>query len=125
MTTETQGVAATVPLVARPFAWRRAALGFALTLVAIVAFATAFAAAYAAFHDGRVLPGVSVGNVSLAGLDRAHAEAALRRALPGIASGALTVKLGEQTASIPYADIGRDYDIDQMLDDAFSVGRGG
>ena len=125
MTTETQGVAATAPLVTRPFAWRRAALGFALTLVAIVAFVTAFAAAYAAFHDGRVLPGVSAGNVSLAGLDRPHAEAALRRALPSVASGALTVKLGEQTTTIPFAEVARDYDIDQMLDEAFSVGRGG
>jgi vancomycin resistance protein YoaR len=125
MTTETQGVAAAAPLVARPFAWRRAALGFGLTLVAIVAFATAFAAAYAAFHDGRVLPGVSVGNVSLAGLDRSHAEAALRRSLPSVSSGALTVDLGDQTTTIPYADVGRDYDTIQMLDEAFSVGRGG
>src|SRR4051794_14393259 len=125
MTTETQGVAAASPLAARPFAWRRAALGFGLTLVAIIAFATAFAAAYAAFHDGCVLPGVSVGNVSLAGLDRAHAEAALRHGLPSVASGALSVKLGDQAASIPYAEVGRDYDIAQMLDEAFSVGRGG
>src|SRR4051794_30950547 len=125
MTTETQGVAAAAPSVARPFAWRRAALGFGLTLVAIVAFATAFAAAYAAFHDGRVLPGVSVGSVSLAGLDRPHAEAALRGTLPSVASGALTVDLGDETTTIPYAEVGRDYDIAQMLDEAFGVGRGG
>src|SRR4051812_7549407 len=122
MTTETQGVATAVPLVARPFAWRPAALGFGLTLGAIIAFAIAFAAAYAAFHDGRVLPGVSVGNVSLAGLDRAHAEAALRHALPSVASGALSVRVGDQTNSISYAELGRDYDIKQMLDEAFSVG---
>src|SRR3954464_6182594 len=102
MTTETQGVAASAPSVARPFAWRRAALGFGLTLLAIVAFATAFAAAYAAFHEGRVLPGVSVGNVSLAGLDRARAEAALRSGLPSIGSGALTVRVGDQTNTISY-----------------------
>src|SRR3954468_16811974 len=124
MTTETQSVAG-VPTAARPFAWRRAALGFGITLIAILAFATAFGAAYAAFHDGRVLPGVSIGNVAIAGLDRTAAETALRRGLPNVASGALTVNVGDQIAVIPYADIDRDYDMKQILDDAFSVGRGG
>ena len=81
MTTETQSVAA-VPSADSGFAWRRSALAFALTLIAIIAFAVAFAAAYAAFHSGRVLPGVSVANVSIAGLDRAGAETALGASCP-------------------------------------------
>ena len=73
MTTETHSVAA-VPSADSGFAWRRSALAFALTLIAIIAFAVAFAAAYAALHSGRVLPGVSVSNVSISGLDRAGAQ---------------------------------------------------
>ena len=37
----------------------------------------------------------------------------------------MTVRVGNQTTSIPYADISRDYDMQHMLDSAFAVGRGG
>jgi vancomycin resistance protein YoaR len=124
MTTETQSVTA-VPSAVRDFAWRRSALAFAITLLAIAAFAVAFAAAYAGFHQDRVLPGVSVNSVSIAGLDRGDAEATLRGGLPSVSSGALTVHLGAQTATIPYAQIARDYDIDAMTDAALGVGRAG
>ena len=124
MTTETQSVAA-VPSADRGFAWRRSALAFALTLIAIIAFAVAFAAAYAALHSGRVLPGVSVSNVSISGLDRAGAQTALRSKLPSPGQGQLTVRVGNQSSVISYADISRDYDMQQVLDSAFTVGRGG
>ncbi len=124
MTTETQSVPA-VPSTGRAFAWRKSALAFGITLIAILAFAIAFAAAYAAFHDGRVLPGVSVGSVSIAGLDRAASEATLRSSLPNLGSGALSVKVGDGSERITYAEIGRDYDMQQMLDQALDVGRGG
>ena len=124
MTTETQGVA-TVPSARRGFPWPRAAFAFGITLFAILAFTTAFAAGYAAFHQGRVLPGVSVGSVSLAGLDRDAAQTALRRALPDLCSGRLSVRIGDRQAVITYAEIGRDYDLPEMLDSAFSVGRAG
>lgn len=124
MTTETQSVAA-VPSAGRGFAWRRSTLAFGITLMAIIAFAVAFAAAYAAFHQGRVLPGVSVGNIPIAGLDRAGAATALRVGLPNVGSGALTVKIGDQTTVITYSEIGRDYDMNTMLDTALGVGRSG
>jgi vancomycin resistance protein YoaR len=124
MTTETQSVAA-VQSAGRGFAWRRSALAFGITLIAIIAFAIAFAAAYAAFHSGRVLPGVSVGSVPIAGLERAAAETALRDALPDVGSGQLTVTIGDQSTPISLAEIGRDYDMKEMLDTAFGVGRAG
>jgi vancomycin resistance protein YoaR len=124
MTTETQSVAA-VASAQRGFAWRRAAIAFAITLLAIFAFTTAFAAGYAAFHEGRILPGVSVGSVSLAGLDRGAAQQALRRSLPDMGSGRLSVQIGDRQELITYADIGRDYDLPKMLDSAFSIGRSG
>jgi vancomycin resistance protein YoaR len=124
MTTETQSVTA-VSSAGRDFAWRRSALAFGITLLAMVAFAVAFAAAYAAFHQDRVLPGVSVNSVSIAGLDRSDAEATLRKELPSASAGVLTVHLGDQTKTIDYADIDRDYDFDAITDAAFGVGRAG
>src|SRR4051794_37771493 len=124
MTTETQSVAA-VPSVGRGFAWRRSVIAFGITLIALIAFAVAFAAAYAALHEGRVLPGVSVGNVSIAGLDRPGAQAALQQGLPNVGSGALSVKVGDKTTRISYTEIGRSYEMKHMLDNAFGVGRAG
>src|SRR5690349_9618663 len=124
MTTETHSVTA-VPSAGRDFAWRRSALAFGVTLMAIAAFAVAFAAAYAAFHQDRVLPGVSVNSVSIAGLARTDVKGTLRNELPSVSSGTLTLRIGDQTTSIPYADFDRDYDIDAMTDAALGVGRAG
>lgn len=103
----------------------RALAAFGITLVAGVLFVLAFLLAYPRLHDGRVMSGVSVSGVSIAGLDRDQAQARLREQLPSLASGALTVRLGETTETIPFADFGRDYDYGPILDTAFAVGREG
>jgi len=54
-----------------------------------------------------------------------QAEAAIRAALPDAAAGALTLRLGDSTATIPYSQIERDYDMNAMLDRALRVGRDG
>ena len=51
---------------------RRLAFTFALTLSAIIVFGAAFAVGYARMNDGRVLPGVEVAGVDLAGLSAAR-----------------------------------------------------
>jgi vancomycin resistance protein YoaR len=109
----------------RTFNWRRAVVWFMATLLAITFFAIAFAAGYGRFHEGQALPGVNVAGVPVAGLDRAEAAAKLRAELPSLSTGSLVVTVDGTDAEIPYADIGRDYDIEQMLDDAFTVGRSG
>jgi vancomycin resistance protein YoaR len=58
-------------------------------------------------------------------MDRATAERTLRRTLPDVSAGALTVRVGNLEERIGYAELGREYDLDTMLDEAFSVGRGG
>jgi vancomycin resistance protein YoaR len=110
---------------ARGFAWRELGLSFALTLLAIGIFVTAFAVGYSSLHAGKALPGVMVGGVSLAGLDRPSAEAALREQLPSLGAGHLTVVFADVQRQIGYASIERDYDLPVMLDQAFSVGRQG
>ena len=107
------------------FNWRRAAVWFIVTMLAIVFFAAAFAAGYGRFHEGRVLPGVDVAGVDVAGLNRAAAEAKLRRALPDLGAGALTVNVDGSESEVAYSEIARDYDMELMLDEAFGVGRTG
>jgi len=104
--------------------WRRAGFTFALTIVAIAVFAASFAVGYARLHDGRFLPGVEVAGVSVAGLEPPEAAAQVRRELPSLSSGNLVVNVNDVAQPISYSEFGRDYDLDLMLDQAFSLGRG-
>src|SRR5918994_322033 len=113
------------PYVAAPrLAWGRVTFTFVLTLVALILFGAAFAIGYARMNEGRVLPGVTVGGVDIAGLGRTAAEAKLRQSLPSLSGGALSVDIDGRIETIPYAEFGRDYDFGLMLNQAFSVGRG-
>jgi vancomycin resistance protein YoaR len=107
------------------FPWRRLAFSFLLTLLAVLLFAAAFAFGYARLHEDRVLPGVEIGGISLAGLDRRAAEMKLRDELPPLSAGVLNVRYADVTDQISYSAIGRDYDMQLMLDQAMTVGHGG
>jgi vancomycin resistance protein YoaR len=110
---------------ARGDALRRLLFAFVITLLAGAAFSAAFVLGYAKLHEGRVMPGVTVGGVAVGGLDRASAEAAVREHLPPLGAGSLTVTIGGSSQRISYADLGRDYDLEPILDRAFAVGRTG
>ena len=113
------------PYVAAPrLAWGRVTFTFVLTLIALIVFGAAFAIGYARMNEGRVLPGVTVGGVDVAGLSRGAAEAKLRQSLPSLSGGVLSVDIDGETHEIGYAEFGRDYDYELMLNQAFSVGRG-
>ncbi len=105
------------------FSWRRLAFSFAVTLLAVVLFGASFAVGYARINEGRVIPGVDVAGIALAGLDRPEAQAKLRSELPDLGAGALAVEVGGATTTVPYGDFGRDYDVGYMLDQAFDLGR--
>jgi vancomycin resistance protein YoaR len=109
------------PLITPPM--RRMAFSFGVTLLAIVLFGSAFAVGYARVNEGRVLPGVDVGGVALAGLDRPSAAHRLRLSLPDISQGNLIIDIGDTSKSVPFSAIGRDYDMEFMLDQALGVGR--
>jgi vancomycin resistance protein YoaR len=102
---------------------RRMGFTFAVTLVAVLIFGAAFAVGYARVNEGGILPGVDVAGVSLAGLDRASAEAKLRQSLPDLASGQLVIDIGTSSESVPYSAFDRNYDMTFMLDQAMGVGR--
>jgi vancomycin resistance protein YoaR len=96
-----------------------------LTLIGLAVALAALAVGYERMHAERMLPGVTVGGVAVGGLDRESAETALRQALPNLADGGLTIQIGSAVQTIPYAEIGRDYDMAAMLDLAYGVGRHG
>src|SRR5687768_1875630 len=109
------------PLITPPM--RRMGLTFGVTLLAIALFGSAFAVGYARVNEGRVLPGVDVGGVELAGLDRPSAANRLRLSLPDLSQGNLIIDIGDTSKSVPFSAIDRDYDLDFMLDQALGVGR--
>jgi vancomycin resistance protein YoaR len=105
-------------------AWRRFALGFMLAAVGVALMVTAGALAFERMNADKVLPGVNVAGVSVSGLTRSEAEAALRAELPDLRSGAITIDVAGTSDSIMFSEIHRDYDIDAMIDSAIAAGRG-
>ena len=103
--------------------WRRGAFTFVLTFAAIVVFMASFAVGYARVNEGKVLPGVGVGGVSLAGLTRDQAAAKLATSLPNLSAGNLVIDINGQQHSIPYSSFNRGYDLNFMLDQALGIGR--
>lgn len=104
---------------------RGALLGFVATLsmglVLLVGAATAIGVA----SSGRVLPGVTVGGVELGGLDHAAAAGALTAGLPALDAGTATIVVDGTPASVSFAELGRGYEVDQMVAAAYAIGRDG
>jgi vancomycin resistance protein YoaR len=82
--------------------------------------------AYDRQYDGRVLPGVHVGDVDLGGLDRDEAIAALESAYAPLGEGVAVIEAGSVAElSIPYEDFGRRLDAEAVADLALAAGRSG
>src|SRR4051812_35693640 len=123
MTTETQ----TLPVTSRTsaFRWRRLLLAFVVTLVVLIAIVAIGSFVYASSNAGRILPGVSIGGVSVSGLTAADAKTKLQASLPNVAAGALRIKAGSVQDRIGYSEIGRAYNIDSTIEQAMNIGRQG
>ncbi len=81
--------------------------------------------AYDQVHADQVMPGVHVGTVDLSGLDREAAAAKLKEAYASASQGSVVLVDGVATDSISFSDLGRTVAVDQLLDEAFAVGRTG
>ena len=101
------------------------ALGFAGALVAGLLLTVAASMAMAVVNARLIGLGVSVGGVELSGLSREAAAERLTAQLPSLTSGEATFVVGDEQATVEYAEIGRGYEIDAMLDSAFGIGRAG
>jgi vancomycin resistance protein YoaR len=100
-------------------------LGFGVTLVVGLMLLIGASVGVGISHADRVMPGVSVGGVPLGGLDRASAVAQLEAQLPSPTDGSLVLSVDGDRLQVPFADLGRSYDLDATVDAALGVARSG
>jgi vancomycin resistance protein YoaR len=112
------------PIATRP-ARRSVLVGFGATLVAGLLSIVAASTAIGVATGSTVLGGVDVAGIRLAGLDRSSAAQRLTAELPRLDTGRAVVRAGEAEITVPYADLGRGYETEAMVDAAFAVGRSG
>jgi vancomycin resistance protein YoaR len=122
MTTTTLPRRISLPLGSPP-ARRSVLLGFVSTMAVGLLGLTAVSASVGLTSQGSVLPGVSVGGIDLTGLDREAARALLAEELPSLSSGEARVVADGTESVVAFADLGRGYETEAMLDAAFGVGR--
>ena len=122
MTTATLSRRIIRPIATRP-ARRSMLVGFALTLAIGLLVLAGASIGVAVSAGSNVLNGVNVAGVELAGLDRSAAAERLGDELPALDTGAAVVSVGDTEIAVPYADLGRGYETDAMLDSALGVGR--
>ncbi len=100
-------------------------IGFFGTLFVGLALLIGGSVAIAMMSTGTVMPRVSFAGVDVGGLERAAAHDRLAAELPSLSSGSATLLIDGEPVAVPYEQIGRGYELDAMLDAAFSVGRDG
>jgi vancomycin resistance protein YoaR len=98
-------------------------IGFLATLTAGLAALTLASAAVGIAADGAVLAGVRVGGIEVGGLSRDAARARLTERLPSLSSGQAVIVADGVEETVSFAEVGRGYEIDAMLDAAFGIGR--
>ena len=81
--------------------------------------------AYDQQYVGRVLPGVSVGDVDLSGMTEAEASAVLAEAYASLGEGSVVVTGPDGDVTFTYAALGRQADVAGMTAAAMAAGRSG
>jgi len=99
----------------------RFVIGFLFGVLVVLGALFGFRQAYA----DRIMPGVAVGGVDLGSLTPAAARAALADRFGPLSNGTVVIKSSRATAVIPFARLGRKFDLDTMVSQAVAVGRGG
>ena len=107
-----------------PPARRSMLIGFGGTLVLGLLVLIGMSVSIGMAAGATALRGISVGGVSIAGLDRAAAAERLTQQLPSLSAGMAVITVGENEEIVSYAELGRGYEMEAMLDAAFAVGRG-
>ena len=111
--------------VATPPARRSMLIGFFATLGAGLLALLLLSAGIGVASEGQVLAGVRVGGVEIGGMDREAARAHLVERLPALDTGRAVIIADGVEETVTYAELGRGYELDAMLDAALEVGRGG
>ena len=111
--------------VATPPARRATLIGFGATLLGALLIIGAVSAAIGMAAAGTILHGVTVGGVELSGLSREAAAERLTAELPSLTTGQAVLVVGDDEAVIEYAELGRGYETQDMVDAALGIGRSG
>ncbi len=114
-TTETLEPPASASIARRTHSLRLFVGAFVAGIIAGVVLLGAALAAYGATYQGRVLPGVQVGDVDLSGLDRDRAGEALAAAYSGYRDGRVTIHTSAGDIFIPYRGFSREPDVVAMV----------
>ncbi|MGH2511451.1 MAG: VanW family protein, partial [Candidatus Limnocylindrales bacterium] len=126
MTTTTESeLPATTLESATSLRWWRVLAAFLVGLGLAVILIVAGVLAYEQAHAGEIGAGVHAGSVDLSGLTRAQAAARLSVAYGSLGEGELTLTLPEGTSTVSYAELGRELDVNAVIDSALAVGRTG
>jgi vancomycin resistance protein YoaR len=101
------------------------AIAFLLGVVLVVGVGSAGLYAYGQQYTGKILPGVSAGDVDLSGLTPEAATAAISEAYASLGDGVITLTGPEGAATISFKELGRGPDTAAMLGAALAAGRQG
>ena len=103
----------------------RFGVAFLVGLIAAMALGVGALYAYDQQYVGRVLPGVSVGDVDLSGMTEAEASAVLADAYASLGEGSVVVTGPDGDVTYTYAALGRQADVAGMTAAAMAAGRSG
>jgi vancomycin resistance protein YoaR len=103
----------------------RFAVAFLAGIVLVIAIGGGALYAYGQQYTGRVLPGVTIGDVDLSGLSPELARDRLEEAYGSLGAGTITLTGPDGDLTVGYAEIGRQPHLEAMVDQALAAGRGG
>jgi vancomycin resistance protein YoaR len=108
---------------ARPHPRVRFFVAFLISLIAALALGASGLYAFDRQYADRILPGVTVGGVDMAGMTPQEAKTRLGEVFASFGQGQAVLKGGGLEMPIDYADIDRRPDLDGMVAEAMAVGR--
>ncbi len=109
----------------RPNARVRFFVAFLISMLAALGLGASALYAFDRVYTGRILPGVTVGGIDVAGMAPDEATAVLAKAFASFGEGRAVLTGNDIEMTIDYADIGRRPDVDGMVAEAMAVGRSG
>lgn len=109
----------------RPRAALRFAIAFLVGLILAMAVGVGALYAYDQQYTGRILPGVTVASIDLAGLTRDQAIERVNDEYAWVGEGAIQINTPDGPLDVPYRLIRRHVDAEALVDAALGIGRSG
>ncbi len=97
-----------------------------LVVIILLMFAVTFQLVYAVLKNDNVYSGVSVNDISVSGLSESELDELLKKEFADKAENtSIVLKVGNHSRTVKFSDIGVSYDVDEIIDEVFSIGRTG